>query len=312
LTRQRPTRFTAAVAAATLLALSLIGGASAAQPGWEMTVVKLPDAVSPGADAGYRITIVNNGPSNISQLYLTDSVAAPATYLTSTRAGCVLSPVLYCAFGALNAGDQIVLTVAHAAPSSGSSFAVTFMLNTTGASFNDKGKNSHGDTLTRTVTTGLDGDQNFAGGFVVATGTVANGSSLGRRNIQSTAATSPGAGLPVTVEDGSGVTFGCILCTGTPFGEWSEINVAEGASFGSGIEIVITIYSKSVPKNLDLSKVVVFHTYQVGGVDVTDRIDTACAPTPVPDCLTAQLLGNGDLEITIWTLHNGGFKPGLK
>ncbi len=301
-----------AVFSITVLGLSLIGPASitAAQAGWGLAVETLPSSVTPGADAGYRLTITNNGPSNISQLYLTDSVASAPTYIAGDRSElCNPTGVLYCAFGALNSGDVIVLTVAHTTSLTGTSFSVDFMLNSTGVS-SDKGKNSHGDTLVTTATTGLSGDQNFAGGFVLSSDFTVQNDGVTRRNIQSTAAAASEANIPVTVQDGPNVPASTCAAVAGAFGECSKVEVAEGTDVAGGIKIVITVYWKSVPRNLNVDDVVVIHTLADGS---TETIDTSCSPTIdlTPGCRDAVFLADGSLEIPVWTLHNGGFKGGL-
>ncbi|MCI0344067.1 MAG: hypothetical protein L0221_01305 [Chloroflexi bacterium] len=318
MTRLRTFRSIAAHASAALLvAASLISatGVSAAQPGWDIQITTLPSAVSPGADAGYRLVISNTGSSNISQLFLTDSITVPPTYLAGQRIElCQTEPVLFCSFGALNAGDSITLTVAYETPTSGSSFSVTFQLNTTGASFKDKGANSHGDTFTTTATTDLDGNENFAGGFIQsADSSVANGQALSRRNVQATKAivdATSQSGIPVTVEDGTGVSFACLGCGGlTQLGEWSDVQVAEGTTLSGLIEVTITIFWKNVPNNINLNNVIVFHTNDAG--TETEIIDTVCGATPVANCLIATTLESKDLQIVVFVDHNGGFKGGL-
>ena len=312
----RHVRRLAAIMSGALLGLSLIGPASitAGQAGWGLAVETLPSSVTPGADAGYRLTITNTGSSNISQLYLTDSVASAPTYIAGDRSElCNPTGVLYCAFGALNSLDVIVLTVAHTTSSTGTSFSVDFMLNSTGVS-DDKGKNSHGDTLVTTATTGLSGDQNFAGGFVLSSDFTVQNGGVTRRNIQSTAAAASEANIPVTVLDGPNVPAStCAAVPGT-FGECSKVEVAEGTDVADGIKIVITVYWKSVPRNLDLNYVVVIHTWSDD--DATEHVDTiedSCAPTVnlTPGCRDAVFDADGNLVITVWTQHNGGFKGGL-
>ena len=305
----------AAIISTALLGVALIvpSSVAAAQPGWTMDVVTLPSAVSPGADAGYRLTIRNLGPSNISQLYLTDSVTSAPTYLAGDRTAlCNPTGVLYCAFGALNAGDVIVLTVAYTTPATGSSFSPTFMLNTTGATFSDKGKNSHGDTLLVKVTTSLSGDQNFAGGFVLSSNVEIKNGGVTRTNLQSTSAAASGTNIPVTVQDGSGVPASTCAAVANSFGECSKVEVAEGGSLAGGIKIIITVYWKSVPKNLDPSLVVVTHTLADGS---TQEIRTSCGTDPEnhldPGCRDAVYDADKNLVITIWTRSNGGFKGGI-
>lgn len=235
------------------------------------------------------------------------------TYLAGDRTQlCNPTGVLYCAFGALNAGGVIVLTVAHMTPTTGSSFSPTFMLNSTGASFADKGANSHGDTLLKTVTTSLSGDQNFAGGFVLSSNFEVKNGGVSRTNIQSTSVAASGTNIPVTVQDGSGVPATTCAAVANAFGECSKVNVAEGGSVAGGIRIVITVYWKSVPKILDLNAVVVTHTLADG---TTQTINTSCGVDPSthldPGCRDAVYDADKNLVITVWSLSNGGFKGGL-
>jgi len=321
----------AAIIPGALLSLALIGPAPtvAAQAGWEFIDRELlPSMVTPGAAAGYRFTIHNDGSSNISQLYLTASVnglsasESPApVFIDGDRSGlCETDPVLYCAFGALNADHSIALTVAYTTSGTGT-FDVTFYLSSTGNTDSDNdpssGKgNSHGDSLSYTFSTELSTNQNFAGGFVLGsdpqTYEVKNGG-VTRRNIQSTAATPSGFDIPVTVQDGPGVPAGTCAAVAETFGECSMVEVAEDLPVAGGIKIVITVYWKSVPRNLNLNDVVVIHTWSEGTTEHVDTIEDSCAPTVslTPGCLDAVFDADGNLVITVWTLHNGGFKGGL-
>ena len=301
--------------------------ASAAQAGWEFINTQyLPAVVTPGAAAGYRFTIHNGGSSNISQLYLTASVndlpasESPApVFIDGDRSWlCEMDPVLYCAFGALNADDSITLTVAYTTSGTGT-FDVTFYLSSTGntASDNDpnSGKgNSHGDSLSYTFSTELSTNENFAGGFVLGadpeTYEVKNGG-VTRGNIQSTAAIPSGFDIPVTVQDGPNVPAGTCAAVAGTFGECSKVEVAEGFPVEGGIKIVITVYWKSVPRNLDVQDVVVVHTLADG--ITTETINVSCSPTInlEPGCRDAAFDSDRNLVITVWTLHNGGFKGGL-
>lgn len=303
-------RFVGVVSSA-LLALMLVGpqAATAAQAGWAFTdATYLPSAVTPGSYAGYRFTIVNGGNSNISQLYLLTSVNQPAAYLAGDRADlCQTSPTLTCSFGALNAGDHITLTVAYLTPSSGKSFPVNFMINSTGATSSDKGKNSHGDTLSLSFSTTLSANQDFAGGFNLSTGsfTVANSRTLGRQNVQSTAATVSQSDIPVTVQDGSGVSSDCLNCTKTLIGEWSVIEVNEGNAVSGGIDVTLELYWKSVPNKLDPSTLVVYHTYTQNGVEMTDALSSSTDCAAVGCITSAAFDSSKNLVVGVHLPFNG-------
>ena len=67
----------------------------------------------------------------------------------------------------------------------GSAFDVTFQLNSNGATFSDKGNNSHGDSLNSPkFTTALNADKNFAGTFSLDTTDVSTDPDLSKKNPQ--------------------------------------------------------------------------------------------------------------------------------
>ncbi|MBA3877288.1 MAG: hypothetical protein C0498_10180 [Anaerolinea sp.] len=302
------------VASSTLLALTLIGPSAvqAAPPGWAFeNQALLPATVSPGANAGYTFTIANRGKSNISQLYLTSSATTSPTYLATTRAGCQTTPVLYCAFGALNSGDVIDITVAYTTPTTGSTSSVTFQLNATGVTFSDKGGNSRGDTLNLLMTTALNGGKDFAGGFnLVGGSTFANNTDLGRRNIQSGAVTlPPGAiNIPVELEDGPSIDFPCFGCANL-FGEWTRLNVNDGATYDSGIKVVLTILGREVPNAASVDTIKLIHVSDSHGTHtISDRCD-GDGLLGGDECITVTKVGN-NYQIVAWLLSNGGTRFG--
>ena len=315
------------IAAAALLVLSVLGtgAVSAAQANWSMTVDLLPSTVTPGAAAGYKVTITNAGPSNISQLFLVDSSSATPVYISqpalfddSTTPPTSIGPApacnatgpLYCPLGALNADTSVTVTVAYTTPSSGSSFSLTFEANTSGSTFSDKGGNSHGDTLKTSVSTALSSDKNFAGAFALTTGTIGDATKLGPKNIQSTSVTPPTANIPVTVTDGSSVTFTCTGCNANQFGEWSAVNVDNGGSFAL-FPVTLTILGNAVPNNATTANIFVYHVLDDGTVQT---VNTACTfatgsstPTGTTACIVVTKAGN-DFQIVLWTPTNGGVR----
>ena len=85
---------------------------------------------------------------------------------------------------------------------------MTFQLNSNGATFSDRGGNSHGDSLNSPkLTTALSSDKNFAGEFALDTTDVSTDPTLSKQNPQASTVTPPVSKIPVTVEDGL-VTFG--------------------------------------------------------------------------------------------------------
>ena len=292
-------------AAALMLAgatiLSAAATVSAAPPRWTMQVTSLPNAVSPGANAGYRVVIVNQGPSNISTLFLVTNSAAGTTYVNSSRANTCsgVGAALNCNFGALTAGSSITVTVGYGTPTSGSQFVVQFQLNSNGATFSDVKGRSHGDTLTAEGKTTLISSKNFAGGFSpTANGQIVN-EPVGGNNRQSTKIAGLPAGVAGTVEDGPGTTGWCdsarFSCSDL-FGEWSVVNVTDG-TLSTVFTISIT-FKTGTPSGF------------VHANSATDQeLVGPCAGTTAPSssaqipCFTWS--GN---TATIYTLRNGSWR----
>jgi len=314
-------RLLAALCLAGSFVLVASGSASAAAPNWEMTAVPVPDTVHNGSAVAYRVTITNRGPSNISSLYLQTSRADVPVYLVNddSHAACASGTTarLYCAFGALLPGDPVTITVGYATPASGASFNPGFLANTTGASPNDKKNASHGDSLSpvNDPTTDLRSDKNFAGGFALTISGVGTDTTLGKNNVQSTSVTPPQAHVPVTTEDGlkeinSQNTFNCpaSYCgSKSPFGEWSKVNVDDGAQQSAFFPITIMIYGKSVPTSVSIGDIALIHTDDSGNVIGTGPL-TQCAPdAPLQNCLQVSKVGS-NYKIVAWVDRNGGFK----
>jgi hypothetical protein len=223
--------------------LSTAGVATAATPNWSMHVQPLPGQVTPGANAGYLVTITNAGPSNISQLFLTNdpSKGNPTYVLNDPNFPGACSPVgvaLLCSFGALNAGQSVTVTIGFTTSGTGS-FDPVFEANTSGVSFTDPHR-SHGDTLIDGTFTGtvLVTNKNFGGGFTVnGNGSVGNNSQLNGQNKQSEKISHLPAGIAATVQDGSTTGFPCtsdgVVDCSKLIGEWSILSVNNGADFSA-------------------------------------------------------------------------------
>jgi hypothetical protein len=308
-----------AVVTGAMLAVMLIGPAtvSAAQPGWEFqNVALLPDAVSPGSSAGYTFRIHNGGSSNISHLFLADSVNAAPTYFVNSRGTvCQQSPTLLCSFGALNSGASIDVTVAYATPSSGSAFDVTFQLNSNGSTFSDKGGNSHGDTLSSNkLSTALSANKNFAGRFAIDTTDVATDTALSKQNPQASSVTPPVSKIPVTVEDGL-ATFGgsgadpCgTAALAHCIGDWARLNVNDGNA--SPVKVTILLYGASLPKGATVSTIKLWHEGSS-----PNPITTACSASTLPtaggaECITVTQVGK-NFQVVGWLNHNGYIRGGF-
>jgi hypothetical protein len=274
------------VAASAMLALMLlgVGGATASTPIWASTATSIPGTVSPGNFAFYHVTVTNNGTSNISQLFLADNVNFAAFSASPSAGSCVLSPVLSCTFGALNAGATDTVDVVYKTPSSGTAFAIDFQFNTSGSTFSDqkhgKKATSHGDNLDTPVSTVLDSSVDFAGGYVVFGGT---SFSTATGDVQTTTVNSPATGIPVTVTESAGDGTSQCGGTDTPAGQLVTLDVAGGATFDSDFLTTITIKTSSLPDELVLSDVSLCHLYDDG----TSALLPVCASDTAPAGQTA-------------------------
>jgi Domain of unknown function DUF11 len=299
----------AAVLSAVVVATSMFAGvASAAPPNWTMTVTKLPPTVSPGAAAGYQVTITNNGPSNISALYLVDevngNVNAPTVYVTTTQGTCApVGQPLDCSFGALTPVNSVTVIVAYTTPTSGSSFSVEFQGNTSGETFKDglKGR-SHGDTLLPdpvVTTTALNSGKNFAGFFSTATGNGIFNTAIGGNNKQQAGLQNVPPGVIGTVLDGPDATGTCVSVPAEGIncslnnGEWTEVTVGDGTI--GGFILIIKYKNTTTPTAF-------FHSFGAGQQE--NILACADPQAPVAPCFTWDAATN---TATIYPLHNGSF-----
>lgn len=324
-----PHRRLATVVSAALLSLMLVGvgGAAASTPTWRMTVVPLPETVRAGADAGYLVTVFNDGtnPSNIPTLFLKSSLTADTTFVgTPSQGTCsAAGDPLSCAFGTLAAGANAFVTVAYQTPltgnqstkcdgTTGESWTFNFLASTVGDPTSDTKNRSRGDTLKGPACTNLSSDPDFGGGFASDTTSVSN-DVIGGTNLQQTSVKPPKSGIVATVEDGlADNTFSCGTQTecGNRFGQWSRVNVANGHNFSSdtprAFKVTLVLAGSLVPGGATTSNIDVIHVLNDGTqYTISTRCDTT---TPIPgnvECLTVTKSGNV-FTIVVWLFQNGG------
>lgn len=305
-------RLLGALCLAGSLSYVAAGSATASTPGWVPSVTPLPSMVHNGADAGYEVTITNNGTSNIAQLFLVS--ADTATFVGGPDGGdCLPAGVaLKCSFGSLSSGASVTIVAAFATPSSGKQFSELFEANTTGVTLSDKHHTSHGDTLDFSGVTDLTSDKDFGGGFDPDMSLISSDGSIGKNNVQSTQVTPPVRGVIATVQDGlASDTFDCQPdCNLTPFGDWSRVTVGSGGTFDDGngghilFPVSLLVYGKSLPSGVTASSIQLIHVLDDGTVDILSQ---TCGATPTLNCLTVTKVGP-NYKITGWVAQNGGFK----
>jgi hypothetical protein len=289
--------------------LAGIGPASAGQPNWSMAVENLPSLAAAGSEVGFQVTISNGGPSNISKLYLaTDTTVAP-DYVTTTQGACTTPGTpLSCSFGALRKGARVTVVAAFPTSADATEFAAGFFASTSGATGSDQGHSSHGDTLRdpNEAATELTDSPDFAGGFSLDRAAVGTDPYLSSRNLQSTTVVPPKGGVVATAQDGLGSdAFTCTGCTGTLFGEWSSVNVDNGAAQTGLIKVTLTVRKDQIPYGTKLRDIVLVHVKDDG---TTEILGQRCCAAPTAGCITVTQLRSGDVQITGYVTENGGFK----
>jgi hypothetical protein len=319
--RNRLGRVATVVTAATF-ALMLIGVGTtfASPPGWQfVTPQNLSVQVGPGRQAGWSFTITNGGSSNISKLYLNDSLNQAAVYVQDDRGGCVAAPTLFCSFGALNAGESINVLVVHTAPTTGGNFPITFQLNTSGSTFSDSKGRSHGDTLNlvfdggtnNQAVTVVNSSSEFDGGYVVsAGGTFSTGTTLTKQNPQTSSVVAPINLSAVTIQDSasySGTGDPCATFAISCIGQWTKLSAP--TSTGTAIRVNLVILAKGIPGGVGPSDIVVYHDGDgiIGDVP-SERCASATDSASAPCIFVTE---NGNFQVTIWLLHNGSIRGGF-
>ena len=317
-------RLVGAAAALMLLGATLLStaGVAVASPpaGWSMHVTALPDGVTPGADAGYEVTISNAGPSNISQLYLVNDAVHKGnpTYVGAPSKGsCTLPGVqLLCTFGALNAGtasapNSVKVIVGFNTSGFASPFDPVLEATTGGVSFTDP-KRSHGDVLVDSFFSGttLFSDKNHGGGFSISTGSIISDfAKLNGNNKQNTGVAGLPLGTPATVQDGPDYKpWTCfdeplknIVCSQLST-EWSSVSAGDGGPYTTGAIVVQIQLTGGAPGWF-------LHVDKNGNQERINQCAGNVAPTP-PDwagvpCFTWD---SSTKTASIYTFFNGPYR----
>jgi len=291
--------------------LTSAGAVLAAVPNATATSEALPAQFSAGNNAGFRGRYEFQDGSTLARLYLRIDVtgADSNVYLSVTRNGnavaCARAIPVECSFKGVRFGEVILATAAFAPTAGATAVSATYRWSTTGSTGSDGGT-SHGDTWPNplvTRTSNLSTDSNYAGGFnITSNGTVANLQVVSASNPQATRLAGLPAGVRATVLDGAGASGSCtpnadVDCTAL-IGEWSEVTVGDGQSFGTAFTIVIT-FDSGTPRGF-------VHSYLDANGDLQQELVGPCAKkNPTYPCFTWSARTN---EATIYTYHNGSWR----
>jgi hypothetical protein len=313
-----------------LLGLALIGPGSAlgSTPNTYAIASGDPPVADPGATVGFTGWIANSGPSSIAQLYLS-AVASDPEALTDfggcPGSGTVADPI-YCTLGQLQSGETSAVTLLAKPATTVTTMSIVFTWTFTGQTSSDGGT-SHGDSVERTATVTFSSSGDSSGRFITNTDTstvVENDQTVDFvNNRQALKVAAPGKGLSAYVIDGTGnLNNGdsCSISTATCsslFGEWMTVGVENGATYLNPFQISITYDGKAVPKNVTAKTFKLYHNWwsdlhRTFNEEVISDTCTFSGFSAIPSNAPCLLVKKGaNLVITVWTLHNGGFKGGL-
>jgi hypothetical protein len=320
------------VTSAAMLTLAALGAvpASAATPNWNVTFKSLPAAVKAGNDAGWEVTVWNDGASQINALQATIRVEGDGQPLwwssmpksvdgepTGDNAACSpTSSSLVCQLGTMVDDASATITVAFNAPASAGDKITIFvdLLAGTGDTTSDGPGKSRGDDDTFDWTTNIVVNSNYDGGFVVGNDedddTYATTGDLRRQNKQNSTVVVDDEHLPVTVEDGPTVTGQCgTVDCGEVIGEWTKIDVPNHSGM---IHVTMFVYGGAVPGGVSADEIYVIHDPDEGATYTLNQVDDACptSGTPTEECVKVTKTGNNwkiDVSLEDTGTLRGGF-----
>jgi len=116
----------------------------------------------------------------------------------------------------------------------------------------------------------------------------------------------------VTIEDGlANDAFGCAVpACSNPFGEWTALNVNNGATYPNGIKVVLTILGREVPNGATVDTIDLIHVLDNGSAyTITERCDGDGLNSDGHECITVTKNGN-NFQVVAWLLSNGGTRFG--
>lgn len=335
--KRTPSRrlFGAATTALLVLASLGIGSAGAANPKWDIVITPTPNKVGAGdgQDAGFVITVVNNGPSQINDLSVTieatDTPTAAPTYISplvlstngvpnGTVLDCAIASPQTCQLGTFSDDVSTTFTIAYAVPAglTGNFDLKVSIRAGTGDTGSDGGA-SRGDAYSETGRATI-GSGDFDGGFVVGADVYQTNPSLGNKNIQATRLELAQNLVPVMIEDGIASLAACDSvaddpdCTGL-FGEWTALNVNNGnggVDFASAFKVTLLV--RGGPGGGSAEDIVIVHVLDDGTIETiteTCTFGTDGAPTNA-ECLVATKSGSV-WTIEVWLLKNGSIRGGI-
>ena len=324
-------RFSATFGLALALAASALTSPTLASlpAGASASATATPPTVSAGKYAGFVLSFTNNGPSNISSLFLVADTPPGWQFVATVNGPALLngSPYgscpntggsLLCNFGAVPANTgPILVTAVYLTPTTLNGPAtITFHYNSTGST---SGKSHGNDIAAPSGTVQVTTDKNSGGTFGYNGNlTVSDNTNLSKNNKQSTAVDASGTGgnnFELFVQDGP--TFGPPTdgtinadCSSqaTQLGEWSGLDVGHDTTFPSPFRATIVVYQGANDTVTGLCWIHQTGTDQDGNPVYVGTLltvaDNTCSDPLTPPCFTLTKVGP-NLQVVFISTHNG-------
>lgn len=315
--RARISRIVAIAGTAALVLGLLPGVVSAAVPLAEPSAEALTPAYSAGNDVGFRGAYLYKDPSTLPRLELDVilSGAAASSYVRATVNGATVasacevagSPLpVDCTFRQVRTNDRIEIVIGATPSDPPGTVTATFVWSTVGDTGSDGPGQSRGDTWTASAQAMFVDDPDFAGGFNESS--IQTSLLVGATNRQGARLAGLPEAVPASVRDSIGETtdgglFDCDQALATCsalVGDWVEVNVGGGQTFGSVFTIEI-VYYQGTPKFF-------VHRYAGTGSTIVQETISPCPkknPVSGAPCFTWKASTS---TATIYTYFNGGWR----
>jgi hypothetical protein len=307
-----------AIALLTVLVAGNPGLAAAVTHPTNLTVTPLPSQVGNGSTAAYLVTVTNlTSSSTFTLVGIGALTPRGATFVSASPShGSCGTRVLACQIGPLGPGASATVLAVYKSPASGTSMTLSVAEAAAGYHI--------ADARLASAKTTLSNDPNFVGTWILPGGNrdLETDPNLGSGNPQSTEVLAPTDNIPVALsETNTPPPQGdCPALTESSscVGQWSQVNVNNGASYDAPFPVTIRLDVASLDLNPydedesdsfdDLNLV---HVFDTGGYELLYGETNEChfgegsVPLNAP-CLTESVNeAQTVITIVLWTTTNG-------
>lgn len=322
--RSKAWRKATGIIAASLLAVTLVGGTAQAADSRDFTVaVSTPTPASQGGATKFDITVDSDDNQTIANVVLSVPAVGfswPAGITIDTVFGAdasMCSPSngtsLQCNFGNIVGFGvrtiSILATVGSTVPAGN-----TITFSASAETNNENGANRQVETGTSGALDVLEFDANSVTTFNLTGSALTSAlGTTGAGNLQTTLnllEDNGGKGNAIVIAEGTNSTQPsyCVSLKLTCQPDFTDVTVNAGAAVSPYLETVLTAI---VPKNYNIKKAFVIHVLADGSVEagfpLYNKTGTSCAENPAAPCADFSLTKTNVLTITVHTATNGKY-----